>query len=139
MEAAFFFKKMQVASWLCLAVLVVGAALFSSWFIAWSVLVGGVLANVSFLFSKRRLVRFFDTLSLDDGAVSGIDKKTFRRSGYLVSFWLRLGVIGLILAFLLKSGAVHALGLILGLSTVVFAGTFTALSVVKRWYFSRRR
>ncbi len=139
MEAAFFLKRMQVASWLCLAVLVVGSALFFSWLIAWSVLVGGVLANISFLLSKRRLIRFFDTLSLDDAAASGIDKKTFRRSGYLVSFWLRMAAMGLVLAFLLKSGAVHALGLILGLSTVVFAGTFTALSVVKRWYFSRRR
>lgn len=131
-------QKMQVVSWVYLMVLTVGTLLASSWNMAWSVFAGGVISIASFLASKKGLTRFLE--SLPDARENPEQVRTsWRQSGYLLKFWIRIAIIGVILLLLIKSGWVNAFGLVLGLSTVVFAVTFTALSVVKHYYFSGRR
>ena len=130
---------MQVVSWVYLAALTVGSGVAFSWTVAWSVLAGGVISIVSFMFSQRGLQRFFNALppSLLEGETD--PKAAWTKSGYLLKFWLRIAIIGVVLLLLIKSGKVNIFGLILGLSTIVFTITITALSVVRRYYFSGRR
>jgi hypothetical protein len=131
-------QKVQAVSWVYLVVLTAVTLLASSWNMALSVFAGGVISIASFLVSKKGLTKFIE--SLPDARENPEQVRTsWRQSGYLFKFWIRIAIIGVILLLLIRSGQVDTLGLVLGLSTVVFAVTFTALSVVKHYYFSGRR
>ena len=130
---------MQVVSLLYLIVLTLGAGLFWSWTAAGSVLVGGLIAITSFMVSKRGLVRLLDTLPQTGEGDEKESRTAWKKSGYLLRFWIRIAIIGVVLLLLIQSGKVNILGLILGLSTIVFTVTFTALSVARHYYFSGRR
>ncbi len=142
---------MQVVSWACLLVLSAGSWLFFSWNFAWSVAVGGVISIVSFLLTHQDVASFIKSLDLSakdpsgDAAVTEeAHKKTEQKvslgkSRYIIKFWLRLAIIGLILLILIKSGKVNIFGLLVGLSTVVFSITLTTVGVAGRSIISSRR
>jgi len=126
---------MLALSWVYLAVLVLGSWVISSWSFAWGVLAGGVISIGSFLVSYRDVERFFDTLEPAQEQPAERVKKI--KKGFVVKFWLRLFLIGVVLFVLIKYSGINIFGLILGLTTVVFTITFSALGVV--WgYYSRR-
>ena len=136
MEDRLSVKRMLALSWLYLAVLVLGSWVLSSWSFAWGVLAGGVISIVSFRISYRDVTKFFEALEPEQPRSAETVKKTKR--GLILKFWLRLFLIGLILFLLIKYSSINVFGLILGLTTVVFAITFSALTVVWGYYFSRR-
>lgn len=136
MEEKLSLKRMLALSWLYLAVLVLGSWVISSWSFAWGVLVGGVLSIASFLVSYRDVMKFFEALDLQQGQSAEAGKKT--KKGLILKFWLRFFLIGLILFFFIKYSSINIFGLILGLTTVVFTITFSAVGVVWKYYFSRR-
>ncbi|MEJ2058069.1 MAG: ATP synthase subunit I, partial [Desulfofustis sp.] len=116
--------------------LVLGAWVISSWSFAWGVLVGGVISIASFWAAYRDILIFFKTLEPDQLPTAATARKT--KTGLMVKFWLRLLLIGLILFLFIRFGGINIFGLILGLTTVVFAITFSALGVAWQYYFSRR-
>jgi uncharacterized PurR-regulated membrane protein YhhQ (DUF165 family) len=61
------------------------------------------------------------------------------QKGYLLKFWMRIVIIGIVLLLLIKGKGVNIFGLILGLSTVVIAITFISLDVARRYFFRGRR
>lgn len=130
---------MQVLSWVCLAVLCAGAWLFWSWQMTWSVAVGGVISITSFMLTHQDVARFMK--SLGSSAEGQGEKKALKvgNSRYIVKFWLRLAIIGLVLLMLIKSGKVNIFGLLVGLSTVVFTITLTAVGAAGRYIISSRR
>jgi hypothetical protein len=132
-------RQMQVWSWVCLLILCVGAWLFWSWQISWSVAVGGVISITSFMLSHQDVARFMK--SLDSSIEGQEEKKALKggKSGYIIKFWLRLAIIGLVLLMLIKSGKVNIFGLLVGLSTVVFTITLTAVGAAGRYFISSRR
>jgi len=136
-------QKMQVAGWIYLVVITICSWAFISWTFAWSVFAGGVISIVSFVVSHKDVIGFFDSLTpLQDGEDEEEEnKEKVKKSkfGFLIKFWFRIGIIGIVLLLLIKSGKANVFGLILGLSTVVFTVTFTALNVAKRYFFSGRR
>lgn len=136
MEERLSLKRMLVLSWLYLTVLVLGSWVISSWSFAWGVVVGGVLSIVSFWFSYRDVKKFFEAPELQQGQSVEQAKKT--KWILILKFWLRLLLIGLILFVFIKYSSINIFGLILGLTTVVFTITFSALGVVWEYYFSRR-
>lgn len=133
-------QKMQVASWIYLLCITVGSWIVVSWSFALAVLVGGVISILSFVASHRDVVGFFETIAGAQENEDNDQKKIKKsKSGFILKFWIRIGVIGIVLLLFIKSGKANVFGLILGLSTVVFTITFTALSVAKRYFFSGRR
>lgn len=132
-------RKMQVLSWVCLLVLCVGSWLLVSWEFAWSVAVGGVLSIVSFMLSHQDVARFMK--SLDSSEEGQGEKKALQvgKARYIIKFWLRLAIIGLVLLLLIKSGKVNIFGLLVGLSTVVFTITLTTVGEAGRYIISSRR
>ncbi len=132
-------RKMQVLSWACLLVLCVASWLLVSWEFAGSVAVGGVLSVVSFMLSHRDVARFLK--SLDSSKDEPGEKQTLNigKSRYIIKFWLRLAIIGLVLLMLIKSGKVNIFGLLVGLSTVVFTITLTTVGEAGRYIISSRR
>ncbi len=130
---------MQVMSWIYLLVLTLGSWVLVSWSFAWAVFAGGVISILSFVVSHRDVIGFFESLGTDQDGVSDKKKVKKNKLGFILKFWFRILLIGIVLLLLIKSGKANVFGLILGLSTVVFTVTFTALSVAKRYFFSGRR
>lgn len=136
MEEKLSLNRMLALSWLYLAILVLGSWVISSWSFAWGVLVGGVISIASFLVSSREVKRFFKTL--EQQQVRPAEKAKITKKGLILKFWLRLLLIGLVLFFFIRFSSINVFGLILGLTTVVFTITLSALGVVWGYYFSRR-
>ncbi|MEE4240279.1 MAG: ATP synthase subunit I [Desulfopila sp.] len=134
-------KKIQVAGWVYLLILTVGSWMIVSWSFAWAVLAGGIISIVSFMMSHRDVGGFIETLAATRNVENDNDTKKVKKSktGFILKFWFRIGVIGVVLFLLIRSGETNVFGLILGLSTVVFTITFMAVSVARRYFFSGRR
>ena len=132
-------QKMQGVCWIVLVLLTVGSLFFVSITFAWSVLAGGVISNVSFLISQKDIMGFVGSVTSSPELEIREAKAKEGQKGYLLKFWLRIAIIGVVLFLLIKSGLVNIFGLILGLSTVVFGVTFVSLDVIRRYYFSGRR
>ncbi len=134
-------KKIQVAGWIYLLVLTLGSWIIVSWSFAWAVLAGGIISILSFMASHRDVGGFIETLAATPQVENDDDTKKVKKSktGFIIKFWFRIGVIGIVLFLLIRSGKTNVFGLILGLSTVVFTITFMAVSVARRYFFSGRR
>lgn len=132
-------QKMQVAGWIYLLCLTLGSWIIISWSFAWAVLAGGVISILSFSVSHKDVAGFFESIGApqDEGADEEKVKKS--KTGFILKFWFRIGIIGIVLLILIKGGKANVFGLILGLSTVVFTVTFTALRVAGRYLFRGRR
>ena len=125
-------------SWVYLLVLTGGAWIISSWSVAWSVMAGGLISILSFVVSQKEVHAFVDSLAVDQEQTDEEDIGKKNKKGFILKFWLRIFVIGIVLLVLIKYIGVNVFGLILGLTTVVFAVTMAALGVVWKYYFSRR-
>ncbi|HKJ65738.1 MAG TPA: ATP synthase subunit I [Desulfopila sp.] len=133
-------QKMQVAGWIYLVMLTAGSWLLVSWSFAWAVLAGGVISMLSFSLSHHDVVGYFESLSSVPAEEQKSKEKVKKsKTGFLLRFWFRIGVIGIVLLLLIKSGKANVFGLILGLSTVVFTITFSALRAAGHYLFSGRR
>jgi len=128
---------MVVTSWVYLVVLALGSWMVSSWSFCWAVLAGGAISITSFWVSYRDVMGFVGTLGQQREETAAKDTVKKKKKGFILKFWLRIFLIGVVLLVLLKSG-INVFGLILGLTTVVFTVTFSACSVAWRYYFSRR-
>ncbi len=139
-EEIFSLQKMQVVSWVYLVVLTLGAWLLKSWSFAWPVLAGGVISIVSFISSHKDVMNFVESLTpaIEEEKDKPAEEKTKTKqtkTGFIIRFWLRIIVIGILLLLLIKSAKANVFGLIIGLSTMVFTITFTAVSVARRYFF----
>ena len=132
-------QKMQVVGWVVLVVLTCGSAILFSLSFAWSVFVGGVISICSFWISNKDVVSLIDAVSSLASVEDRKAKATQGQRGYLLKFWLRIVIIGVVLFVLIKSRAVNIFGLILGLSTVVLAITLVSLNVARHYFFRGRR
>ncbi len=132
-------QKMQVMSWVYLFVITLGSWMIFSWSFAWSVFAGGIISILSFVVSHKDVMGFLDSLAPAQDEVQSKEKVKKNKLGFILKFWFRILLIGIVLLILIKSGKTNIFGLILGLSTVVFTVTFTALSVARHYFFSGRR
>ena len=119
-------KKIEKLNWLLTAVMVVTSLLCFNVEIAKAVLVGGIIANISFMFMKRDLVKAMQGLL---GAV----KVTF-----LLKYYARFTALALVLFFLIKHGQLATPGMLLGLSSVVLSIGFTAINQLRRDSLSKK-
>ncbi len=103
----------------------------TSWFVATpfftkGVLVGGLLANISFLFLKNDLSRILA------GPLHSAKARFF------LKYYARFSILALILFFLIRYQLVHVVGLVVGLSTVVLSIGITTVGLVKRFFFTAK-
>ncbi len=132
-------QKMQVISWTLLAVMTLGSAVLVSLWFAWSVFAGGVLSICSFWVSSKDVMGMIGSISSLPSLEDRKAQAQQGQKGYLLKFWLRIVLIGVVLLLLIKSKTVNIFGLILGLSTVVIAITFISLNVARHYFFRGRR
>lgn len=117
--------KVMVCNWLLLAVLTGVAWLGYSGFHARSVFIGGAIANLSFLFLKRDLLRLLA------GPLEAVKPLFFMR------YYLRLSVVVGVLFLLVRFQKVHILALLVGLSTVLL-GIGLAVMVAAKGIYSTK-
>lgn len=132
-------QKMQVISWCCLAVLIIAGAIFVSFEFAFAVLVGGLISIASFWVSQTEVVKVILSVTSLPALEDRQTQAKQGQKGYLLKFWGRLAIIGIVLLVLIKSQLVNIFGLILGLSTVVLAITVISLVVAWHYFFRGRR
>jgi len=97
-----------------------------------SVLLGCLVANVSFIFLKRDLVNFLQGDLLRSG---GTEKA--KRLFYL-KYYARLIVVALVLFTLVSKQVVEPIGLLVGLSVVVVSIGLTITTQIKKVFFSAK-
>ena len=137
-EASLSLEKMQVVGGCILAVMTLVAAIFASLWFAWSVLAGGVISMCSFWIANKGVLKLVESVtslgSLDDRKTQSQQEQ----KGYLLRFWLRIIIIGIVLMVLIKGQMVNIFGLILGLSTVVLTVAFISIRVAWDYFFRGR-
>lgn len=119
-------RYVQRFNWLLLAVLIGGCWYLFSWPLAQSVLIGGVLANASFFMLRRDINDFmknFSQAGMNWQAVKKIEKVKF-----FLKFYGRLAVLAAILYVLITRVTIDVIGLVIGLSTIMFSVIVVVLS-----------
>ena len=102
-----------------LVLLTVGSWYLIDWPFAQSVLVGGTLSSGSFFWMKRTAMRFaHHAATQGDGA--HVNGRSFS-TGFAVKFYARLFVLAFLLLLLSTQFSMNAIGLVIGLSTVILS------------------
>jgi len=112
--------KLGRLNWLLLAVMTGAGTFMISPHFAKGLLIGGLLANISFMLMKKDITR----------ALSGPLKAA--KGVFLLKYYIRLTVLALILFFLVKYRSIHLVGLIVGLSTVVLSIGITVAGAARK-------
>ncbi|PHR24607.1 MAG: hypothetical protein COA36_15060 [Desulfotalea sp.] len=137
-EGSLSLETMQVEGGIILAVMTLAAAIFVSLLFAWSILVGGVISMCSFWIAGKGVFKLVESVT-SIGALDDRKKQSQQEQrGYLLRFWLRIIIIGIVLMFLIKGQMVNIFGLILGLSTVVLTVAFISIRVTWDYFFRGR-
>ena len=138
-EESLTLQKMQVISWIVLVFLTLGSAVVVSPAFGFAVFIGGVVSICSFWVSHNDVLKVIHSVT----SLPSLDERKAQaqqgQRGYLLKFWIRIVIIGIVLLVIIKSQMVNIFGLILGLSTVVFSITFISLNVMRHYFFSGRR
>ena len=137
-EGSLSLEKMQVVGVCILAVMTLVTAIFASLWFAWSVLIGGIISICSFWIANKGVQKLVESVTsigpLDDRKAQSQQEQ----KGYLLRFWLRIIIIGIVLMVLIKGQMVNIFGLILGLSTVVLTVAFISIRVAWDYFFRGR-
>ncbi|MCI5151009.1 MAG: hypothetical protein D3916_16770 [Candidatus Electrothrix sp. MAN1_4] len=95
-----------------------------SWYLidslfAQSVLIGSALASGSFFWLKRTAVRFIQHAASLSDEQKNSKALSAGLSGFTVKFYARLGILALVLLLLNTQFSINAVGLSIGLSTIM--------------------
>ena len=116
--------KVQMVNWLLMIAAPIAGGLAFSWTMAESILIGSLIANLSFMLLKNDLTRVMQ------GPLSAV------KVHFFIKYYLRLSALAVALFFLIRFGQVQVFGLLVGLSTVVVGIVVAAAGQVKAIYFS---
>lgn len=124
-------RYVMIFSGLLLIVLVAGGWYIYNWPFARSILIGGVLVNGSFWLLKNDIKGLMQRVG-DRDVATGME-----RTRFLLKFYARLVVLGLLLFVLASQVTIDVIGLTLGLTTVMFSVVIIGLSTGKCWMPSK--
>lgn len=116
----------QRFNWLLLAVLIPAAWYLTSGILAQSVLIGGLLANISFYMLRRDIDGFmtnFSRAGMNWQAVKKLEKVKF-----FLKFYGRLTALAVILYLLITRVSIDVIGLVIGLSSIMISVIVVVLS-----------
>lgn len=119
--------KIERLNWLLTALMALAGGLFFSLLAAKSILVGGMIANISFTLMKR------DTLKAMQGPLSSV------KLIFLLKYYVKLPALALLLYFVIKHGQLAIAGLLIGLSSVVLSVGYTAVCEFIRYSGSKKK
>lgn len=111
-------KRIEIANWIFLAVLLIPALIFAPLKFALGVLTGGFISIVNYHWLGRSLHNAFQNMG-DQGSI---------KMPVMLKYYLRLIVTGIVLFLLITGNAVDVIGLIIGLSVVVISIIITLIA-----------
>ncbi len=112
-------------------IFVVGGWFWFDWYFARSVLIGSVLVNLSFYFLKRDIDQFVNSVAGQSGVES---VHRFEKVKFMLKFYARLTVLGLLIFLAVSKINVNMIGLLVGLSIIVLSVVIVCLVKVKQIY-----
>jgi hypothetical protein len=119
-------RRIKVFSLVLLLLLAGCSWFFFSWFFARSVLVGGLLVNISFWLLQRDIQRLLHKVSASENRYSSVIRT--QKTQFMVKFFARLVILFLLFAVLASRMTIDAIGLTLGLTTVLISVVIIGLS-----------
>jgi len=125
-DSPFSLGKVEIVSWSLLLIMAAAGWVTYSPAIAKSILVGGLLANVSFRYLKK------DLLKVMAGPLNAAKVRFFIR------YYIRLMILAVVLYFLIRYRAVNVPGMLIGLSTVVLSILFVVSSAARQIYLTAK-
>jgi len=125
-------RSVTGVSWLLTIVLSGGSLFMFGQLFALSVVLGGVLINISFLLLQKDLRQLFTKISRAGDHAAAVSRTEKIR--FYVKFYARLIILGLLLIALVSNMALNMIGLTLGLTTVMFSVIVVVLSRGKTFY-----
>ncbi len=112
-------RRIKVFSLIFLLLLAGCSWLFSSWFFARSVLIGGLLVNISFWLLQRDIQRMLHKVSTSENRYASVIRT--QKTQFMLKFFARLVILFLLFAVLASRMTIDVIGLTLGLTTVLFS------------------
>ncbi|MCL7486781.1 MAG: ATP synthase subunit I [Desulfobulbaceae bacterium] len=119
-------RHVQRFNWMLLAVLTAGSWYIFSVTLAQSILIGGLLASVSFFMLRRDVDLFmvnFSQAGMNWRAVKKLEKIKF-----FLKFYGRLAVLAVVMYLLITRVSIDIVGLVIGLSTIMLSVVIVVLS-----------
>lgn len=113
-------RMVLIFSWVLLGIMIVIGWVVADGLVARSLFIGGFVANVSFWLMKRDLTRLLQ------GELAAVKVRFF------IKYYARLVVVAGILFLVIRSGAVHLVGLLVGLSTVFISIAVVAIDSARK-------
>mgnify|MGYP000969754460 FL=1 len=113
-------QRLEIANWVVLVVFVLAGALIFSLKFTLGVLLGGLISIVNYHWLCRDVKKVFAHLT--DRAKSRI----------MFKYYIRFGVTAVALYFIVSSGIVEVVGLLIGLSTVIVNIVITAVMALSK-------
>jgi hypothetical protein len=123
-QPEFSLARVQVVNWVLAVAMPLAAGMTFSWSIAWAILVGALIANLSFILLKNDLTKVMK------GPLQAVKLQFF------IKYYLRLSALAIGLYFLVRHGHIHVFGLLVGLSTVVVGIVVAAVSQARNIYIT---
>jgi hypothetical protein len=116
-------KKLEIANWIILAVLVVPSFIFAPLKFSLGVLLGGFVSILNFYGMEHNLRGLFKNPS------GNVKRPT------MVKYYIRLALTAVVLYFLIATDTVNIIGLLIGLSVVVINIVFTMITTLAKKNF----
>jgi len=113
-------QRLEIANWVVLVVFVLAGALIFSLKFTLGVLLGGLISIVNYHWLCRDVKKVFAHLT--DRAKSRI----------MFKYYIRFGITAVALYFIVSSGTVEVVGLLIGLSTVIVNIVITAVMALSK-------
>jgi hypothetical protein len=113
-------KKIEIYTWIFLAVVFIPSLIFGTSKFALGVLLGGIISIINFYWMGHSLRGAFYKAG---GSVKGI---------VLFKYFIRLLLTAIVLYFLISKEVVNVIGLIIGLSVVVLTVVFTVITTYSK-------
>jgi len=113
-------QRLEIANWVVLVVFVLAGALIFSLKFTLGVLLGGLISIVNYHWLCRDVKKVFAHLT--DRAKSRI----------MFKYYIRFGITAVALYFIVSSGIVEVVGLLIGLSTVIVNIVITAVMALSK-------
>lgn len=123
-QPEFSLTSVLIINWLLVFAMPLAAGLTFSWSIARAILVGALIANLSFILLKNDLTKVMK------GPLQAAKLQ------FYIRYYLRLAALVVVLYFLVRHGHIHVFGLLVGLSTVVVGILVAAVSQARNIYIS---
>jgi hypothetical protein len=116
-------RKLEIANWIILAVLVIPSFIFAPTKFYLGVLLGGFISILNFYGMELGLRGLFRNPS------GNVKRPT------MVKYYIRLALTAVVLYFLIATDTVNIIGLLIGLSVVVINIVFTVITTLAKKNF----